>query len=201
MLAALLCGAVIWFQMSIGRETGGAVHHMVLIWPIPQFLIVSLLAYFPRAALPFTVAMALANLSVIAQYHEEWRQRGTPTVWTDATPALVARLSQTPGRITAADWGIFEPVQYYTRGKRPIDSIGYEFRGPEMAAGTRPIMERIFRSGDTLFVSHVAAQEVFAGNHDRFDTFARKLGRRRVTEYIVPDSRGRPVFEVFRFRE
>ena len=37
-LAALLCAFVTWFQMAIGRETGGSVHHAILLWPIPAFL-------------------------------------------------------------------------------------------------------------------------------------------------------------------
>src|SRR5262249_39681212 len=43
-LFALIAMAVAWIQMAITANTGGSVHHTVLLWPLPQVVIAVSLA-------------------------------------------------------------------------------------------------------------------------------------------------------------
>jgi hypothetical protein len=51
----------------------------------------------------------------------------------------------------------------------------------------------------SLFVGHVISREEWAGSGARLTSTAAAAGYRKVLLETVPDSHGRPVFEVFRF--
>ena len=52
---------------------------------------------------------------------------------------------------------------------------------------------------DSVFVGHVREREVFQGVDERLDRFAESAGYRKQMVTVVPDSHGRPIFELFRF--
>ena len=67
----------------------GAVHHTMLLWPIPAFVIACGLARLPRTALMcIASAICCCNLFVWTQYHRQLRSEGAMSSgWTDAVAA------------------------------------------------------------------------------------------------------------------
>ena len=197
--AALLCAFVTWFQMAIGRETGGSVHHAILLWPIPAFVIACGLALLPRPAIAtVTLALCSLNLFVWSQYFRQLRNEGAmSSAWTDASTPLVAKLQESKGSVVAADWGILEPARYLTRSRIELHSIAFELYLPSDDASRA--VEQSLKDEDSRFVLWAAGQEQFKGNGAKLDAAAAKLGLHRVPLATIADRLGRPAFEVVRY--
>jgi hypothetical protein len=56
----------------------------------------------------------------------------------------------------------------------------------------------MFADPDALFITHTEKRVNFAGVRQRFDLAASAAGCREEALRTIPDSNGRPVFEVFR---
>ena len=57
---------------------------------------------------------------------------------------------------------------------------------------------RMFRDRAGLFIAHVEKRENFTGVRKRFDQAASAAGCHEESLETIPDSNGRPVFEVFK---
>ncbi len=64
--------------------------------------------------------------------------------------------------------------------------------------GDRAAAARMLADPNALFIAHVENRENFTGVHRRFDQAAAAAGCHEEQFRTVPDSNGRPVFEVFR---
>ena len=54
---------------------------------------------------------------------------------------------------------------------------------------------------DAIFVQHVEDKQMWPGVNGRFRKAAMQAGFREQIKRVIPDSNGRPVFEIFNFGE
>lgn len=130
-LFALIAMAVAWIQMAITANTGGSVHHTILLWPLPQVVIaVSLAASsrrLGRAGIPaVAVVLAVMMISgalVINEYYTVMLRDGGAQSWTDAIYPLSTYVKNTPATVAVVclDWGILDPLRLLEHGKLALE--------------------------------------------------------------------------------
>jgi hypothetical protein len=206
-LFALIVMAVQWTQMAITVNAGASVHHTILLWPLPEMTIaVSFAAAsrrLGRAALPATagilaVTMAAGALQINEYYRLAWRNGGAQN-WTDGVYPLAGYMQGVrASEVYPVDWGILDSLRLLDRGKLPLegiyDAIPADQGTPDMAR----VMDAV--SGpDHVFVAHTKEFEFFAGRNEKLIKAAESAGYRREMLAVIPDSFGRPTYEVYRF--
>jgi hypothetical protein len=200
--------AVVWVQMIWTQGAGSSAHHVVLMWPFPHLILAAALAgtagrtrRFGTALLAIAIALlAGRNLLVTNQYLAQFIRDGSGGSWTDAIYPLAKFLENTSAsNIWMCDWGIIDPLRVLDRGLLPLRVGDDALRNPRLDDEDRKqILERLPDTA-SLFVGHVISREEWAGSGARLTSTAAAAGYRKVLLETVPDSHGRPVFEVFRF--
>jgi hypothetical protein len=189
--------AVAWIQMALTANTGGSVHHTILLWPLPVWIVAVSLAgvveRVGRASAPALAVLALllvgSNLLVLNEYYVMMARNGGSVSWSDAIFPLTGQLEQSrPPAVFCVDWGIQDSLRLLGRGTLTT----YDLTGPldNPAVLANPAF---------LFVGRTKELEVFQGNRDRLAAAASADGYRRQTVGILADSFGRPTFELYRF--
>jgi hypothetical protein len=209
MLFALVSMLVTWGLMLFGRGTGGSVHHTALLWPWPQFLVAVAGAELSRrfgrvglAALVLVFALVCGQaLLVTNTHHSQFVRNGAPGSWTDAIYALSDHFATAShGEVVVLDWGIFDSLRMLRRGELPMIWWGDPLRqDPPSPDDLRAFRELIARP-DRVFISYTDTYEQFAGVNRRLREMIAGVGARREILAVIPDSNGRPVYEVFRIR-
>jgi hypothetical protein len=209
-LLALIAMTVAWFQMAINQNTGGTVHHTILLWPLPQFIVaISLSAFadrFGRAGIrAVAVATAITVFSsavVMNEYFIDAVRNGGAKSWTDAIYSLARYLRQQPsskGTMFSLDWGIDDQLRLLERGKLRIAGGSDQISKPVMSADEAKYVRQIVGTPANVFIAHTKDYEFFPGYSDKLVQFAAAAGFRRETLAVIPDSLGRNVYEVYRF--
>jgi 4-amino-4-deoxy-L-arabinose transferase-like glycosyltransferase len=189
--------AVAWIQMALTANTGGSVHHTILLWPLPVWVVAVSLAgaaeRLGRAAAPVLAAVAVllvgTNLLVLHEYQVMMARDGGSVSWSDAIFPLTERLQAAhPPAVFCIDWGIQDSLRLLGRGTLTT----YDLTGP-------PDNPAVLADPGYLFVGRPKEMEVFQGNGSRLATAAAAAGYRREAVASIPDSFGRPTFEVWRF--
>jgi 4-amino-4-deoxy-L-arabinose transferase-like glycosyltransferase len=189
--------AVAWIQMALTANTGGSVHHTILLWPLPVWIVAVSFAgaaeRLGRAAVPVLAVLAVllvgSNLLVLNEYHVMMARNGGSVSWSDAVFPLTGRLEQSrPPAVFCVDWGIQDSLRLLGRGKLTTFDLTGPLDNPAVLADPA-----------FLFVGRTKELEVFQGNRDRLAASASAAGYRRETVGLVSDSFGRPTFEVYRF--
>ncbi len=193
----LIAGAIAWVQMALTANTGGSVHHTILLWPLPQAIVAisigSAAARLRRGAAP-ACAVVLAvllvpNLLVANEYYVMMSRDGGSESWSDAIFPLSARLQAAhPPAVFCADWGIQDSLRLVSRGKLPTWDLTGGLTDPGLLAGA-----------GYLFIGRTADEEIFRGNTARLTAAAAVAGYRRELLETISDRFGRPAFEVYRF--
>jgi len=201
--AARFCvvfSAVAWFFMASTRDAGASLHHTVLLWPFPQlFVAIVLSALRWRWAAIFLCLLLLAlNLLTIVQYVAQFERNGAEGVYSDAIYSLSSALSDVPGQtIYMLDWGIQFPLDVLHNGRLHMRSGHDPFLTDTPSDLDKAAALLMFTDRRALFVTHAGKREVFSGVHKRFDESAAAAGCHEDSLRTIPDSNGRPVFEVF----
>ena len=205
-LFALVVMVVQWAQMAITVNAGGGVHHVILIWPLPQMVIgVSFAAAsrrLGRAGRPVAAgalaAVMLAGALPINEYYRLAWQNGGARNWTDAIYRLYAYVRTTPETLVVCnDWGIMDQLRLLGRGRLPLTII-YDAVPPEGGAPDAHRVAAAVGDPDHLFIGHTKDFEFFqSGEVIVKDVEAE--GYRKEMLGIIPDSWGRPVYEVYHF--
>jgi len=199
---SLLFIAVAGAMMAATKDAGGAVHHVILLWPFPQ-----LFAAVAIMALPWRwmaglagVAVLTMNLLVMNQYIFQLERNGAAGNFTDALFPLAGSLeSHRQQPIWVIDWGIYYTMDLAARGHLPLGYAGDPLRTETPNATERTQLAAVLANSNSIFVAHVPEREAFQGVNERLDRFAESAGYRKQMIEVVPDSNGRPVFEIFRF--
>ena len=204
----LVALGVAWIQMAINRETGGAIHHTILLWPLPQFIMAisfSAVSYrLGRAGIPaFAAIVAILGTSgalVTNEYFATAVRNGGGPAWSDAIFPLSRYLKDSETRwVLALDWGIVEQLHLLHRGKVLVGGGFDQISKPEMTGEDRAIVERMLSNPENLFIAHTPAFEFFHGHIQKMTAFATAVGYRRELLAEIADNHGRNVFDVYRF--
>jgi hypothetical protein len=213
-LFALVFSAATFACMAVTRDAGEAIHHTVLLWPMPQLFVGVVLAAIPLTGKPLTVTLGrwlpgmlasllvLSNLLVINQYIFQLDQYGADGGFTDAIYPLSAQLPIAAGdKIYAMDWGVTETLTFLHRGKLSLLPAADPLVTAAPDAEEQKTIAKLLSDPHGLFVGHVPEREVFTGVRERLDAAALAAGYRKQMLQVVSDSTGRPVFEIFRFQK
>lgn len=198
---ALVFIAVDWAIMASTRGAGGAVHHSVLLWPMPQMFIAATFGSpWRRAAGVAGAVLVLMNLLVVNDYLYKFERNGANGTFTDALFPLSNALSDSSRPIYVIDWGMLNTLSLYHRGRLDLLPGDFPFLTEQPTEYDRLVMHAMFSDPDALFVGHVKGHEVMKGVRAGFDRAAADAGKREELERTISDSNGRPVFEIFRLR-
>jgi len=199
---SLVFMAVTWFLMALTRDAGAAAHHVVLLWPFPILFAAVALASLPWRPLAWTAGavMIAMNLLVVNQYVAQFERNGPSAVFTDALYPLSASLSAYSDRnLYIIDWGLDENLNLLHQGRLNsslfLGPLSTDSPSPEQLDQIREML----RDPGGLILDHVREREVFPSVGARLDRAARALGYRPEIVSTVPDSNGRPMFEIVRF--
>jgi hypothetical protein len=196
----LVFSAVAWFFMASTRDAGASLHHTVLLWPFPQLFVAIAIASirWKWAAISICLLLVVGNLLVVNQYIAQFERNGAAGPYSDAIYPLSAALSEIPGQtIYVLDWGIQFPLDLLHRGRLNMRGGHDPFLSDPPNEWAKGAAARIFADPRAIFVTHAEKRENFAGVHQRFDQAASAAGCREDNVRTIPDSNGRPVFEVF----
>jgi 4-amino-4-deoxy-L-arabinose transferase-like glycosyltransferase len=208
-LFALVFLLAAWLAMALNLNTGGSVHHVVLLWPFPHMLVAVAFGEAAqkfgrpgRAALAVMLCLVCASsLLVTNEYYRVMLRNGSGLVWTDA----IYPLSDFLGAVKAAqvmpiDWGVFDSLRLLHGGRLPL-RVGMDpLSKPALDARDRATVRKWLDTPDTIFVSHTAPNQIFDGVNERLDEIAQDGGFEREELGVFPDSHGRTIFEVFRYK-
>lgn len=196
---ALLFMVADWIIMVSTRGAGGAVHHTVLLWPMPQLFIAATFgSAWRRAAGYACIVLILTNLLVINEYLYEFERNGATGNFTDALYSLSDALPDSTRPIYAMDWGMLNTLSLFHRGMLNLRPGDFAFMNDHPDEFERNAINVMFSDPDALFISHVRSREVMKGVRDEFDRTAANAGKREQLVRAIADSNGRPVFEIFR---
>jgi hypothetical protein len=193
---------VIWAQMALTKGTGGAAHHVVLMWPFPAvflgivFSAVSeKLSRFGTPALTVLVILfAGENLLTTNQYLAQFVVNGGSGGWTDAVRPLADSLDRKSAAwFGLVDWGYLNAIRMFRGGDIPVFFV-------DPNAGPEEFLRQI-GNPDFQFVQHTDDKQIFPGVNDRLRKAALAAGYAERIERTIPDRNGRPVFELFRFQK
>lgn len=201
--------AVAWVQMAINQNTGGSIHHTILLWPLPQAAIAlsfaGVVRRFGRAAIPAVTAAAViiaaSGALVINEYYVMMVRNGGGQAWDDGVFAVARYFDRAPAYRSAfaMDWGIIEPLRLLDRGRVRLASGADQISNPTMSARDEAIVKAMVSDPANLFIAHTPNAEFFKGNSAKLQAYAAGLGFVPQMLERFPDSRGRDVFEIYRF--
>jgi 4-amino-4-deoxy-L-arabinose transferase-like glycosyltransferase len=194
-----------WAQMAAIRNTGAALHHAILLWPFPHFLIAIAAKQLSRALgrhlslLPAAGVCLIvgSNLLLLNQYHSHLVTRGTTVVWTEAVYPLFDYLDSMNGsQFVAVDWGYSTTLCLLSDGKLPIRDFSMNLQSSRPAVGT---IRSLAADPRTVFIQHAAGCEQFQGVNARVSRIAQEAGFATQVLRVICDRYNRPRFEVLRF--
>ncbi len=201
-LFGLVFMAVAWIQMALTRNAGGGVHHTVLLWPFPHYVLAIAFSEasqrYRRIGRPALIAVATflcaTNLLVTNQYLSQLIRYGQSVTWTDAIFNLSDLLRAYDSEVYIADWGLFDQLIMLNKGRLAAHMIARadgEFEDGQV--------DVILADRRAVFVTHVRDKRFFPKTDEHLESAAATRGYERLVLATVADSKGRPVFEVYRF--
>jgi hypothetical protein len=204
---------VAWVQMLALPNTGASLHHVILLWPMPQFLIAIVMAElwdrFRRAsptmlrvgscALGLVLISTIgANLIVVNSLYTDLVTHGTTAIWTDAIYPLVTYLgSLKTSRVVTVDWGYSSTLCLLSDGGMPIHDASFSLIQPSADDGA--LIRALLSEPDVLFVDHTTDAQQFRGVRDHLEVIAAEAGYARKVIHVINDRKARPRFEISQY--
>jgi len=196
-LFALICAVVIFAQMAAIPNTGAAMHHSILVWPWPHFLIAVAGAQLPRRlGVPLLVLIAGSNLLLAGRYYTQIERGQLAPIFTDAVNPLAEYLQSGGAKhVATVDWGYGDTLCLLSDGDLNLEDLSFA-----LSSGADPLRVRnLIEERGTVFVGRAPGDEVFPGVHARLAQTAAEMGYQRQLLTVVDDRYGHPRFEVFRY--
>jgi hypothetical protein len=201
--AVLFCGAT-WAAMAITHDAGGSLHHTILLWPFPLLLVAAVLSRIP-SRVPWTIAVVVAgvvlvaaNLLVLNQYLAQFERFGAARDFTDALFPL-ANAAPSGSHVYVVDWGMYNTLLMFHQKGVLLRTANEPFMDESMSDIQEKQALAMLDDRDALFLGHVKEKEVFEGVQARLERYAESRGFYKQMVQTIPDSNGRPIFQVFRF--
>lgn len=209
MLFALIAMGVAWIQMLFTKGAGGGVHHVVLLWPLPQFLVAIAFTEAMRrlrkgglVLVAATVIVAGSNVLVTNHHYALMVQNGGGLNFTSAIYPLSESLKNTPAsQVFVIDWGMFDTLRILQKGRLPLRTGMEPLAKDSLNEDDKISIRDWISSPDHIFIGHTEGNEFFPGSHSRLQAAAENAGYRKELIRVISDRNGRAIFQVFRFNE
>ena len=198
---ALVFLLITWSIMAFTKNAGNGVHHTILLWPMPQIVIASVVALAWRrryligviVSAAFVIAIALGNVLALNTYYADEIRNGGTVAWTDAFDALSHDLSaRHPDAVYVLDWGFLDNLRLLHKGKIYLET----FRKPETVEERKHTAADL-RNQNILYLSHTDGNIFFNSDVKQFLAFAAQAGYRKRVLRTFSDRNGRPIIEMF----
>ena len=205
---ALVAMTVAWLEMALTANAGNGLHHTILLWPFPQIIIAISFAETSRrlghAGVPIVAAvtalLVASGLVLINEYYARIARNGGAISWTNAVFSLSEYMKTVPAKtVYSLDWGFFDALRMLSNGVLPMRVGEDTIDKPQLSADDRRAVLDMISTPDNVFVAHSKAFEFYPGLAAKMAEFAEGAGYHRQDLATIPDSNGRPTFEVFRF--
>jgi hypothetical protein len=208
LFCAIAFGAA-WIQMALNANTGGSIHHTILLWPLPQAIAAISLAAVSRRVrrwgLPIlAAAIAIpicAGVLVTNEYRAQIVRNGGTAGWTPALFPLTDYMEAHPAEyIFCMDWGMHNTLLLESRGSLKL-YIGTDpvLNSREPTADDLRTIRWMLDQPDAEFISHTPENEFFKEANEKLTQAATDMGYRKAPVATVSDGFGRKIFEVYRF--
>jgi 4-amino-4-deoxy-L-arabinose transferase-like glycosyltransferase len=204
----LVAFIVAWVQMAFTAHTGNALHHTVLLWPLPQAIMAVSFASASRrlghAGIPavagITAVLMTSGLLLINSYFARIVRNGGGISWTDAIFPLSAYMTKVrANEVYCVDWGFLDSLRLMSDGKLPVRVGEDPIEKTELTSDDRERLLAMISGRDHVFITHQQPFEFYPGLAAKLAQFAEEMGYRKEEMAEFSDSDGRPTFEVFRF--
>lgn len=197
------------FAVTLPFAKAGASQHIILLWPLPQMLVVSaVLAVGDRIRRPAAVLAAatgvlvISGLLVTTTYYAEIVQKGTARYWSDAINPLRSELQRLSGAsLICLDWGIMYPLRFLAGGKLPLSYEGAGLDDPPDSAERQAKVVYFLERSTNLYISFADRTGLPDQRLARLQAVASRSGFREETITTVADRFRRPVYRVSVFRK
>ncbi len=199
---SLVFMCVTWLAMAITRDAGMSAHHSVLLWPFPQLFLATVLASLPwrKVAMIAGAALVAINLLVVNQTIADFERNGAIRNFSDAVFPLAKEFTNPARPVITVDWGIVDALGFLDHQRGLALRVGDPpFMTDSPSQQERKSIDWLLLTDNPIFVTHVPGLENTPEVRPRLDRAAAERGLHRELIKIVPDSNGRPVFEIFRF--
>jgi hypothetical protein len=205
-LFALVFMPVTWIQMALTRNAGGSVHHAVLLWPFPQFVVALALAEASRGwkrwgSVAFGTVVAflcVTNLLVTNQYLVCLIRYGPTVAWTDAIYPLSNSLANETRGVMVMDWDIYDPLLLLHGGGVNMHAGFFQIMNDAPGQAEQAIDSMLAEQG-AVFVTHTRDSQFFPLANQKLEAAAAARGYSKQLLRTVADGHGRRVFEVYQF--
>ncbi|MDX1984252.1 MAG: glycosyltransferase family 39 protein [Bryobacteraceae bacterium] len=200
---------VAWLQMVFTRDTGGATHHVILLWPFPILMIALAGEWLAEKAGRFgnagmaAVALILSGscLMVTSTYVSHFVRHGSAGPWSDAVFDLAEVLSRRNGQtVYLTDWGMLDNTRMLTQGKVPLRWASDPLTAPQLTADHTRFLNEILALPNAVFVLNTDDRQIFPEVNAKLARLTGELGFEREPVTTIRDSHGRVCFEIVRFR-
>jgi hypothetical protein len=206
----LIAGVLAYLQMITTHDGGGSLHHTILLWPLPQYLLgLAAGAAFERfgrrvaaGLVMATCACALSNLAVMNTNLANFIRYGPATSWNDAIRPLVNDLGHRTDRLVfAADWGVLQQVLFFGQGRIGCwdGSDGIVVGLP--AAESQYHLRHALADTRHLFVTMTDGHDMFPNSRKKLLDFAAGEGYHDTLLAVIADRHQVPMFEIHEFRK
>lgn len=204
----LIAMAVTWLQMALNAGTGGAAHHVILMWPFPcVFVGMALAGATDRAPRPARLAMNAVVILIASfgllncnEYLADLAMNGALGGWTDASYRLAGAVSHyQTGWIGTVDWGYKNGLRMWYGNDLKMFSAADQTRKPAMTDDDRRAFLAELATPDSVFIQHTDDKQLYDNVNVQLRDAALAHGYTEQVERVVHDNQGRPVFEIFRF--
>jgi hypothetical protein len=198
---SLVFMCVTWLAMAVTRDAGMSAHHSVLVLPFPQLFLATVLASLPWRKIAMTAGAVLVaiNLLVVNQTIADFERNGALGNFTDAIFPLSKEFTDPVRPVVAVDWGMVDALSFLHHGHIALRNGDPPFKTDSPSEEDRKSIDWLLLTDNPIFVTHVPGLENFPEVRPNLDRAAADRGLHRELVKIVPDSNGRPVFEIFRF--
>jgi hypothetical protein len=194
--------------MAFTAHAGNALHHTILLWPLPQAIMAVAFASASRrlgsAGIPAVAAataiLMASGLLLINSYFARMVRNGGAISWTDAIfPVSEYMKNVRATEVYCVDWGFLDSLRLLSDGNLPVRVGEDPIQKTELTGDDRQRLLEMVSGAGHVFIAHEKPFEFYPGLEERLAKFAEGAGyRKRVLEKFS-DSNGRPTFEVFRF--
>jgi hypothetical protein len=103
------------------------------------------------------------------------------------------------GNIYCVDWGILDSLRLLSHGTLPLLVGDDPISKPELTPADRAPVERMVTDPGAVFIAHTKDFENFHEVNNKLVKFASDIGYQREMMAVIPDTYGRPAYEVYRF--
>lgn len=210
-LAGILALAVMALEILITPRAGGS-HHMMMLYPLPQFLVVlagtllirdgkylarGLRSAWTRAATTLVVALLLlSNIAVSLGYLHYFSTEGGKDYWSSAIYQLVDYGKARPeSRLVLMDWGFNTQLLTLSRGSIRKDEV---FHWLNEGQAERDRFQAYLDDPNSIYVFHAPEFTKVPKAREIFQLLLRENGLREEVDTTFHQRTGEPIIYVSR---